>query len=142
MKLNNTGKLFITFALSTSLMACYVVPVQTVPPGAVPNAQIKAVPLSMNARLYPVNERATSYGTVNALITNDLNGRGHFSVRLGSEYFQGEATRSPGSYKGVANAIGQNGNYLNCQYEMNNPSLGSGQCQHTDGAQFTLHIGS
>lgn len=125
-----------------ALTACYVVPVQpTTPPRAMVITPVTAAPVSFSARLYPANDKATAYGVVSGVITSDLNGRGHFSASLGGEFFQGEATRTSGTLKGVANAIGSRGNYLNCQYQMNTSSLGSGHCEHTDGAQLTLHIG-
>ena len=132
----------LALGLCGSLVACYVVPVQpATPQRAMVIAPVAPAPVSFPARLYPANDKAAAYGVVSGVITSDLNGRGHFSASLGGEYFQGEATRTSGTLKGVANAIGTRGNYLNCQYQMNNSSMGSGQCQHSDGSQLTLHIG-
>ena len=142
MKLFNVFKMSIALGMCAPLVACYVVPVQPgTPPRVMAVVPVNAAPVNFPARLYPANDKAAPYGAVTGTITSDLNGRGHFGVSLGSEYFQGEATRAPGANKGMANATGSRGNYLNCQYQMNSSTLGSGQCQHADGAQFTLHIG-
>jgi hypothetical protein len=142
MEFFNASKLTLALGVCSSLVACYVVPVQpSTPPRAVVPSPVMAAPVSFPARLYPANDKATAYGVVSGVITSDLNGRGHFSASLGGEFFQGEATRTSGTLKGVANAIGTRGNYLNCQYQMNTSNLGSGQCQHTDGSQLSLHIG-
>lgn len=141
-------------ALSATLLAgCYVVPMQPgtgAPTVVVPAAGGPAVvtaappaPVTMTARLYPANEQAGAYGVVAAVVTNDLNGRGHFSTAIGGESFAGEATRVSGSGRdGVANGAGSRGSYLSCRYTMNSPTLGSGHCRHSDGAQFSMHIGS
>lgn len=142
MKLIYASKIALALGLSTSLVACYVVPVQpSQAPRGVAVVPLAPMPVNFPARLYPANDKAAGYGAVTGTITSDLNGRGHFGIGLGGEYFQGEATRAPGTNKGVANASGSRGNYLNCNYQMNSSTLGSGQCQHADGAQFTLHIG-
>jgi hypothetical protein len=80
---------------------------------------------------------------VAAVVTNDLNGRGHFSTAINGENFTGEATRVAGSPRdGVANGAGNRGSFLNCRYTMNSPTLGTGTCRHSNGAAFTMHIGS
>ena len=87
-------------------------------------------PVTFSARLYPANESAAVYGTVMASVTNDLNGRGHFSTNINGESFSGEATRVAGSSRdGVANGAGQRGSYINCRYTMNSPTLGTGTCR-------------
>jgi hypothetical protein len=133
------------FAAATGLTGCYVVPLQqpqtgpavihvpTPPPG----------PVTFTARLYPSNDLASQYGMVGALVTNDLNGRGHFSTNIGGEAFSGEATRHAGSPRdGVANGAGNRGGYINCRYTMNSPTLGTGTCRLSTGATFTMHVGS
>ena len=73
---------------------------------------------------------------------NDLNGRGHFSTNIGGESFTGEATRAAGSSReGLANGAGNRGSYIRCRYTMNSATLGTGQCQLSSGAAFTMHIG-
>lgn len=129
---------------ATALSGCYVVPLQPAPSApalAVPAAP--AAPVTFSARLYPANDLASSYGMVAAVVTNDLNGRGHFSTAILGESFTGEATRSAGSSReGVANGAGNRGSYISCRYTMNTPTLGTGQCRLSNGALFTMHVGS
>ncbi len=134
-------------AATAVLGGCYVVPMHPAAPPAtvmVPGAPPQpAAPVTFTARLYPANDLASSYGMVAAMVTNDLNGRGHFSTAIAGESFTGEATRVAGSRKdGVANGAGNRGSYLNCRYTMNSPTLGTGSCRLSDGAVFTMHIGS
>ncbi|MBG9386884.1 hypothetical protein [Caenimonas aquaedulcis] len=126
-------------AASAVLAGCYVVPLQTPPPASVQLAP--AAPLTFSARLYPSNDMAAAYGTVMAVVTNDLNGRGHFTTNINGESFSGEATRVAGSREGVANGLGNRGGFLNCRYAMNSATMGTGTCQHSNGAQFTMHVG-
>ena len=136
-----------------SLTGCYVVPIQ--PPYAhngsqhgstiyVPPAPaMPAAPMTFSARLYPSNDIASSYGMVMAVVTNDLNGRGTFSTNINGESFTGEATRAAGSARdGQANGAGNRGSYINCRYQMNSTTLGSGQCRLSNGAQFSMHVGN
>lgn len=127
-----------------ALTGCYVMPVQ--PPHVqgptvyVPTAP--PAPVTFAARLYPSNDLAASYGMVSAVVTNDLNGRGTFSTAINGENFIGEATRSNGSARtGVANGSGNRGGYINCTYQMNASTLGTGQCRLSNGALFTMHVG-
>jgi hypothetical protein len=130
----------------SALAGCYVVPIQ--PPQA--QGQPAAVyitpnpPMTFAARLYPANETASAYGMVNAVVTNDMNGRGTFSTTINGESFSGEATRLVASSvrEGVANGAGNRGSYINCRYQMNSATLGTGQCKLSNGAQFTMHVGS
>ena len=128
---------------AAALAGCYVMPLH--PPGpAVPALAIPvapALPLTFAARLYPANDLAAAYGMVSAVVTNDLNGRGHFSTAIHGENFTGEATRLPGSRDGIANGAGNRGGYLNCRYSMNSPTLGTGSCRLDNGAVFTMHVG-
>ncbi len=139
-----------------SLTGCYVVPIQPYPqtgshngsqPGSTvyvpPAPAMPAPPLTFSARLYPSNDIASSYGMVMAVVTNDLNGRGTFSTNINGESFTGEATRATGSARdGQANGAGNRGSYINCRYQMNSATLGSGQCRLSNGAQFSMHVGS
>ena len=43
---------------------------------------------------------------------------------------------------GQANGTGNRGSYINCRYQMNSATLGSGQCRLSNGAQFSMHVGS
>ncbi len=138
--------LAISVATATLLSACYVVPVNS-PYGSGPVIHTPAPPpsptsITFVARLYPANELATVYGTVSAIVTNDLNGRGTFSTNINGENFNGEATRvSNSSRDGIANGAGNRGSYINCRYQMNSATLGTGQCKLSTGAQFNMHIG-
>lgn len=145
MKITSFGGVAVILASTVTLTGCYVVPIQpnaaqtmvVVPPAPAPG------PVTFSARLYPANEVARIHGMVAAVVTNDLNGRGHFSTAIQGESFTGEATRVAGSGKdGVANGAGNRGSYLTCRYTMNSPTLGTGSCRLSDGAQFTMHIGS
>jgi hypothetical protein len=130
---------------AATLSACYVVPMQPGPAMVVPAgapAPAPVVPVGMNARLYPANELATPYGMVSATVSNDLNGRGHFLAQIAGESFTGEATRLAGSQReGVANGTGSRGSFLACRYIMNSPTMGTGQCRMSNGAQFSMHVG-
>ena len=129
---------------AATLSACYVVPMQPGPAAMVVPAGAPApvLPLGMNARLYPANDLATPYGMVSATVSNDLNGRGHFLAHIAGESFTGEATRVAGSQReGVANGTGSRGSFLACRYTMNSPTLGTGQCRMSNGAQFSMHVG-
>lgn len=100
--------------------------------------------MTFAARLYPANDVAAAYGMVNAIVTNDLNGRGIFTTNINGETFNGEATRvgSGSARTGVANGAGNRGGYINCNYQMNNATLGTGQCKLSNGALFTMHVGN
>jgi hypothetical protein len=142
---------FVRLTLAATLAAavlsgCYVVPLGQPAPAAPPSQAYAIAPgpiaQSFNARLYPSNAEAARYGTVAGTVTNDMNGRGHFNAQIGGEQFQGEATRVAGSRSaGVANASGNRGGNLSCQYTMNSATLGSGQCVLNSGPAFTMHIG-
>jgi len=142
------------------LSGCYVVPMQ---PGATApqmSAQYQAVGMlpappsvlaapvtpaiqTFAARLYPSNTEAARIGMVGAVVTNDMNSRGHFSTVINGEQFQGEATRVPGSqHDGMANASGTRGGMMSCRYSMNSDTAGIGSCTLNNSAAFTLHIGS
>lgn len=133
-------------ASATLLTGCYVVPVNHYPPVSQgPQVILPApvtVPVTFAARLYPANDTASAYGLVNAIVTNDLHGRGSFSTNINGENFTGEATRVAGSSRdGVANGAGNRGGYLSCRYTMNSATLGTGSCRLSNGAQFTMHVG-
>jgi hypothetical protein len=139
--------LAVTVLAGTALLtACYVVPVNNYPYASQPAQVIMPAPapapVTFAARLYPSNDLASGYGLVNAIVTNDLHGRGTFSANISGENFTGEATRVAGSSRdGVANGAGNRGGYLNCRYTMNSATLGTGNCRMSNGAQFTMHVG-
>ncbi|MEO8023978.1 hypothetical protein [Polaromonas sp.] len=132
---------------ATALTGCYVVPVHPAHSQMVPTVYAAPAPpasMTFAARLYPANDAAAAYGMVNAVVTNDLNGRGSFSTIINGENFTGEATRlaTSSSREGVANGAGNRGSYINCKYQMNSATLGTGHCRLSNGAQFTMHVGS
>ncbi|MCD6077502.1 MAG: hypothetical protein K0R89_1440 [Ramlibacter sp.] len=145
MKITSFAGATAAVAAAAALTGCYVVPIQPNPTQTtvVVPAPAAPGPVTFSARLYPNNDLASAYGMVAAVVTNDLNGRGHFSTAIHGESFTGEATRVAGSVKdGVANGAGNRGSYLNCRYTMNSPTLGTGSCRMSNGAVFTMHIGS
>ena len=136
------------FAAAASLSGCYVVPIdartgQPVPMQPPPNLTPPPGPVTFPVRLYPANEPAARYGVISASVTNDLGGRGTFNASINGEAFVGEATRkAESSRSGVASGAGNRGSYLACSYTMNKPTQGTGQCQLSDGALFTMHMGN
>jgi hypothetical protein len=131
-------------AAAFAMTGCYVVPIQPQPvhTTTVLTAPAPPAPVTFAARLYPANEAAADYGMQQAVVTNDLNGRGHFSVNIRGEQFTGEATRVAGSSReGMANAAGNRGGVLACRYTMNSASLGTGHCVLNSGPRFTMHFG-
>jgi hypothetical protein len=131
-----------------SLAGCYVMPMYPTPgyPGPTTTVVVPPAapgPVTFTARLYPANDLASPYGVIAAVVTNDLQGRGHFSTAIQGESFAGEATRVAGSSRdGVANGAGSRGSFLSCRYTMNTPTLGTGNCRLNNGATFTMHVGS
>ena len=153
-RFNNAARCTAWFGLGLATVAmagCYVVPINPQtgqPQSAYSTPQPLPVPppasVTFAARLYPANDAAASYGMVGAVVTNDLNGRGTFSTVINGESFNGEATRMAGSSsrEGVANGAGNRGSYISCRYQMNSSTLGTGQCKLSNGAAFTMHVGS
>ena len=144
-----------------ALSGCYVVPVA---PDGTPVAAAYAVPYAapaapartaapivagtpypsiLQARLYPANEAATKTGMLSGTVTNYMTGTGRFQLDLAGETLVGEATRISGNdRKGVANAYGRNGTYMSCEYLMNTPYQGTGTCTMSNGARYSVHVGS
>ena len=134
---------------AAALTGCYVVPLnQAYPPAPASAASVQVAPppssVTFTARLYAANDAASAYGMVGAVVTNDLHGRGIFTTNINGESFTGEATRVAGSSsrEGIANGAGNRGSYINCRYQMNSATLGTGQCKLSNGANFTMHVGS
>jgi hypothetical protein len=99
-------------------------------------------PAAMQARLYPSNEVATETGLLSGTVTNMMTGKGVFQLNYRGEILTGEATRVPGDdRRGVANAYGQRGTFMNCEYRMTTPYQGTGSCKLSNGAQYQVHIG-
>src|SRR5258706_6355266 len=101
-----------------------------------------AVPSALQARLYPSNEVATETGMLSGTVTNMMTGKGLFQLNYRGEILAGEATRVPGDERrGIANAYGQRGTYMSCDYRMTTPYQGTGTCNLSTGAQYQVHIG-
>lgn len=133
------------------LTGCYVVPmapdgrplaVYPVPPATAAPAPVPATVVT-TARLYPANDLAVQTGVMTGTVTNHLNGRGDFQLTYQGEVMSGEATRvNNDQRRGVANAYGARGTYMNCQYQMNSATQGTGTCTMSNGARYQLHLGS
>ena len=101
-----------------------------------------AAPAPLQARLYPSNEVATETGMLSGTVTNMMTGKGFFELNYKGEILSGEATRVPGDdRRGLANAYGQRGLFMSCDYRMTTPYLGTGTCSLSNGAQYQVHIG-
>lgn len=113
------------------------------PPGPVPGpASGPAIPTALNVRLYPANDLATQSGVLNGTVTNMMSGKGRFQFEYQGELLAGEATRVSGDERrGVASAFGPRGTYANCDYQMNTPLQGAGNCTFSTGAKYQVHIG-
>ena len=150
--------LFPAFALG----GCYVMPVgpdgtpwvvlggPIQPPSSFPGGspgpavpQGAAMPKVLNVRLYPANDLANETGMLTGTVTNMMTGKGRFQFQYQGELLAGEATRvSTEERKGIASAYGSRGTYASCEYQMNSPVQGAGQCLFSNGAKYQLHIGS
>jgi hypothetical protein len=122
------------------------------------------MPATYQARLYPMNERAAQSGQLVATITDLHTGRGMLTMNLDGEYLSGEATRvsdahpgfgavyervlrtpikvKSGQPKGIANATGSRGTWVNCEYVLEGGSRGTGACAMSTGAAYQIHFGN
>lgn len=108
----------------------------------VPPSALARMPAVLQARLYPSNDIAAQTGVVGGTVTNMMNGKGRFQLQYGGETLVGEATSVDGNAKrGVASAYGTNGGFMSCEYQLNTPRQGAGNCTFSNGAQYKLHIG-
>jgi hypothetical protein len=126
---------------SVASTPAYVIPSAPASAYVLPNA---AVPNVLQARLYPSNDVATKTGMLSGTVTNMMTGKGRFELDYRGELLAGEATRSPTAgdgRHGVANAYGQRGTYMTCEYRMSTPSQGIGTCSFSSGALYQVHIG-
>ena len=133
-----------------ALSGCYVVPVAhdgtPVWPAPVaapqPAAASPAFPAVMQARLYPANDVASRIGALSGTVTNMMTGKGRLQLAYKGEMLTGEATRvADDERRGVASAIGSNGTYMSCEYQLRTPVQGTGICTFSDGARYQVHIG-
>ena len=149
----NARRLLLVFAPVPLLSACYVVPVQPYDVSGDPPASIAAVPATpgfvsgapsttLAARLYPANGAAAHRGMLNGTVTMSTAGKGRFVLELDGELLRGEATRVRGDERrGIANAYGNRGSYMSCDYRMTSALRGTGTCQLSDGARYAVHVG-
>ena len=150
--------------------AWQVLPPGVPPPAPAPQAAVvpamppmPQLPSSYQARLYPMNARAAQSGQLVATITDLNTGRGILSMNLDGEYLSGEATRVsdahpgfgnvyqkvlntaikvvPGQPRGIANATGSRGTWVNCEYVLESGGRGTGACVMSDGANYQIHFG-
>ncbi len=97
----------------------------------------------LHARLYPDNDTATQTGMVSGTVTNMMTGKGRFQMTYAGEMLVGEATRVSGDErKGIASAYGPSGAFMSCEYQMNTPLQGAGNCLFSNGAKYKVHIGN
>jgi hypothetical protein len=146
-----------------------VVPAPMPAPGPAPAAAAPLapagppMPATYQARLYPMNEQAAQTGQLVATITDLHTGRGMLQMNLNGEYLSGEATRvsdahpgfgavyekvlkapirvQPGQPKGIANATGSRGTWVNCEYVLERGGRGTGACVMSNGAAYQIHFG-
>jgi hypothetical protein len=112
------------------------------PPASAQPAARSGAPATLQARLYPANDIATQTGVVSGTVTNMMGGKGRFILDYRGELLSGEATRVSGDErKGVASAYGAGGSYMSCEYQMNTPFQGAGNCTFSNGARYQVHIG-
>ena len=151
-------RLSVLMLSATVLSACYVVPERApdgsviyqhyplppLGPGPGPAAGPRAAaPASLPVRLYPSNEEAARIGVISGSVTNLMTGKGVFNVSYMGEVLTGEATRvSNEERRGVASAFSPRGMYMSCEYQMNTPYQGAGNCTFSNGASYRMHIGS
>ncbi|MCE1182411.1 MAG: hypothetical protein LWW81_08930 [Rhodocyclales bacterium] len=154
--------------LSLTLGACYIVPIDHRTPYQQPTAGgelpvTPALPTIYSARLYPLNDVAGKLGALTAQVSDGLNGRGNFSLTAGGEVLTGEASRvtnehpgfgnvyrrvfgdgriPSGGRRGIANAAGNRGSYISCEYVITSATNGTGACIFSNGAKYQLHFGA
>ena len=108
----------------------------------IPGTATGTVPAVINAKLYPSNEVAAQTGIITGTVTNMMTGKGQFQVSYMGEILTGEATRVSNSDKrGVASAYSPKGMYMSCEYQMNTPYQGAGNCTFSNGASYQMHLG-
>lgn len=136
------------------LSGCYVVPERQadgsvfyqhypLPPASTQVPVGKPSTATLPVRLYPANLVASQSGTITGTVTNMMTGKGVFNVSYMGEVLSGEATRvSNEDRRGIASAFSPKGMYMSCEYQMNSPYQGTGNCTFSNGAAYQLHIGS
>lgn len=144
--MSNLMRVLAAGVVGAALSGCYVMPINQHPVGGGYTAQgtaivpMAAIRAPFTARLYPSNAAASRIGQASGVISNPEDGRGQFSFALNGESFQGEATRATSSSKGIANASGNRGGFVRCEYVMSGNAVGSGSCLFSSGARYDMHI--
>lgn len=167
--IHSTMRLAVALAVPTiALSGCYVIPVApdgtpiypAVPVGVpapalavpapapyasvapAPGVAAAPYPTVLTARLYPSNDLAARHGMITGTVTNMMTGKGRFQMEYRGEVLVGEATRVDGDERrGVANAYGPQGTYMNCEYRMTTPRQGTGSCTLSNGERYSVHLG-
>ncbi len=167
MKMSRSPLVAAAFIATATLSGCYVVPIDPRVPAPVyqPGASNSAAypgPLTLQARLYPLNETAGKMGPLSASVVDTADGRAKFALSYGGDLLQGEASRVAADYpgfgavhrqvygqgnmpkgqRGIASAASPHGIYVNCEYALNAPNRGTGACLFSNGAKYQLHFGS
>lgn len=109
-------------------------------PAAIPATPYPSV---LTARLYPANDIAAQHGMIAGTVTNMMTGKGRFQMEFRGEVLVGEATRVNGDdRRGVASAYSPQGTYMSCDYRMTTPQQGTGTCTLSNGARYSVHLGT
>lgn len=141
-----------------------VVPAPVAAPAVPAMTAASPMPANYQARLYPMNDRAAQTGQLTASITDLHTGRGMLTMMLDGEVLSGEATRvssahpgfgsvyekvlkapvrmANGQPRGIANATGSRGTWVNCEYVLEQSGRGTGACMMSNGAAYQIHFGS
>ena len=160
-KTNNAHYAVLVIFFALTLSGCYAIPAQdaggnpyyiysTAPvmpaqgsadvPVAVPSGPRH---LTLNIKLYPVNDLANQTGMLTGTVTNMMTGKGRFTFNYQGETLVGEATRVDNDERrGIASAYGPSGMFAKCEYQMSSPRLGAGTCTFSNNAIYQLHVGS
>jgi hypothetical protein len=110
-----------------------------------------------------MNDQAARDGQLMATITDLHTGRGMLTMNKDGEFLSGEATRvsdshpgfgtvyekvlrtpirvQPGQPRGIANATGSRGTWVNCEYVLEGGGRGTGACLMSNGAAYQIHFG-
>ena len=165
---------FAACGVAAMLSGCYVVPIDPRYPAeqgyhpvimqssqGVPVPPPQPMPVSLQGRLYPVNDTAGKMGALTATASDTLNGHATFIINYGAEPLRGEASRVPNNYpgfgnvhrqvygdgrmpagqRGIASATSSQGTFANCEYVLSAAARGTGVCVFSNGAQYQIHFG-
>lgn len=172
----NHSLLAATAVACAGLAGCVVVPLdprtgQPYPVAAAPASVATVVPpassgpaqpVTLTARLYPVNAQANAGGLLTAAVIDNQAGHGTLTLPYLGDTLRGESTRVDASYaafgrihnevlgvasrsfpgrRGIANAYGSRGVNAQCEYLLTGPGSGTGACLFSDGAKYQMHFG-